>query len=182
MRRGELLALKWRNISFEEERLYVVATVIQNPDGKGEIFTTPKTKNSRRYVYLHEEVIKVLNELKEYHDSMQEMFGSNWNPVGRLFVNPNGVPVPLDSPRKWLIKFCRQNNISDYTIHSFRHFFTSLLLSQGVDIATISKVLGHSMLSTTMNIYSHCMGDKVQQEAIKNAYIPNVNQQTLLGN
>ena len=55
------------------------------------------------------------------------------------------VPVPLN-------EFCKNNNLPFYGIHCFRHLFASLLVNQGVDIVTVSGALGHSAVSTTVNL------------------------------
>jgi integrase len=55
----------------------------------------------------------------------------------------------------WLKKFCKRNDLPFYGIHTFRHFIASILITGGTDVTTVSRTLGHSNSSTTLNIYSH---------------------------
>lgn len=61
------------------------------------------------------------------------------------------------TPYFWLGEFCEKYDLLFYGLHSFRHLFASLLVNQGVDIVTVSGVLGHSTVSTTSNIYCNML-------------------------
>ncbi len=62
-----------------------------------------------------------------------------------------------DAPTNWLLKFSKRHGLPPIHPHKFRHTQASLLIAQGVDILTVSKRLGHSQTSTTMNIYAHAL-------------------------
>ena len=62
-----------------------------------------------------------------------------------------------DSPTDWLAKFAKRHNLPPIHPHKFRHTQASLLISEGVDILTVSKRLGHAKVSTTLDIYSHVL-------------------------
>ena len=55
----------------------------------------------------------------------------------------------------WFREFCDENNFRFCDIHSLRHFYASALINEGVDAAAVSGALGHSVISTTLNLYSH---------------------------
>lgn len=76
-----------------------------------------------------------------------------------------------NTPGEWLKNFCKANNLKYVTVHSFRHLNATLLISNGVDIKTVSKALGHSQTSTTLNIYAHSFAEQQAKasEAIANA-------------
>ena len=59
------------------------------------------------------------------------------------------------TPYGWLKEFCEDNDFPFYGIHQFRHLHTSLLIGAGIDSTTVSGILGHSQVSTTLNLYSH---------------------------
>lgn len=67
----------------------------------------------------------------------------------------NGRPMNLQSPYGWLKEFCKEHDFPFYGIHQFRHLHTSLLIGAGIDPTTVSGVLGHAQVSTTLNLYSH---------------------------
>ena len=87
------------------------------------------------------------------------LLGDKWIESDRLFVKWNGEPMYNGIPYSWLKRFCERNNIPFHGIHSFRHTFASLLVNQGVDIVTVSGALGHSVVSTTSNIYCHMLDE-----------------------
>ncbi|URZ14082.1 site-specific integrase [Clostridium felsineum] len=63
----------------------------------------------------------------------------------------------VSTPSKWFSKFLRKNNLKPITFHQLRHTSASLLINENINIREISKRLGHSNTSTTLNIYSHAL-------------------------
>lgn len=57
--------------------------------------------------------------------------------------------------RNWFEGFCKKNNIRFLTTHCCRHFAASVLIKSGCDVASVSAALGHSKITTTLNVYSH---------------------------
>mgnify|MGYP004647590345 CR=1 FL=1 len=88
-------------------------------------------------------------------DEQALKYGDKWVETDRLYTKWNGEPMQNGTPYFWLNEFCEKHGLPFYGIHSFRHLFASLLVNQGVDIVTVSGALGHSTVSTTLNIYSH---------------------------
>lgn len=72
----------------------------------------------------------------------------------------------IDTARNWLSKFCKRNGFPKVNVHSFIHLNASLLISNGIDVRTVSAVLGHSQTSTTLNIYAHSFAE-AQAEALE---------------
>ena len=64
-----------------------------------------------------------------------------------------------NTPYNWLKSFCKKNGIEFKAIHVFRHFVASWLIGQGIDVQSVSGVLGHSSTSTTLSTYSHAFAD-----------------------
>ena len=69
------------------------------------------------------------------------------------FVKYDGQPMNPQTPYGWLKEFCERNDFPFYGIHQFRHLHTSLLIDAGIDPTTVSGILGHSQVSTTLNLY-----------------------------
>ena len=83
--------------------------------------------------------------------------GDKWVNFDRLFTNWCGEPIDPNTPYSWLSRFCKRTGMrrAKFAIHSFRHLNASLLITSGVDVKTVSAELGHSQVSTTLNIYAH---------------------------
>lgn len=157
-RRGELLGLEWRDVDFANCLISIRRTSCYIPD-RGTYTDTTKTEQSKRTLKLPQEVMDILCELREFQLRQADIFGDKWVESGRLFTKENGEPQHPNTSYHWLEKFCARNGLPFYGLHSFRHLFASLLVSNGVDIVTVSGVLGHSAVSTTSNIYCHMLED-----------------------
>ena len=157
-RRGELLGLEWQDIDFSNCLISIRRTSCYTPD-KGTYTDTTKTEQSKRTLKLPQEVMDILCELHEFQLRQADIFGDKWVETGRLFTKENGEPQHPNTSYHWLEKFCARNELPFYGLHSFRHLFASLLVGNGVDIVTVSGVLGHSAVSTTSNIYCHMLED-----------------------
>lgn len=157
-RRGELLGLEWQDVDFENCLISIRRTSCYTPV-RGTYTDTTKTEQSKRTLKLPHEVVDILCELREFQLRQADIFGDKWVETGRLFTKENGEPQHPNTSYHWLEKFCARNGLPFYGLHSFRHLFASLLVSNGVDIVTVSGVLGHSAVSTTSNIYCHMLED-----------------------
>lgn len=157
-RRGELLGLEWRDVDFANCLISIRRTSCYTPD-RGTYTDTTKTEQSKRTLKLPQEVMDILCELREFQLRQADIFGDKWVESGRLFTKENGEPQHPNTSYHWLEKFCARNGLPFYGLHSFRHLLASLLVSNGVDIVTVSGVLGHSAVSTTSNIYCHMLED-----------------------
>ncbi len=166
-RRGELLGLEWKDFNFTEKYFRVRRNSIKGEKGQGPATGTLKSKTSNRKIYIEDNIIELLKLLKEEQESNKKIAGKSWVNSDRLFTYPDGSPLVLDAPRKWLNRFCKRHNLPKYNVHSFRHYFGSLLIMNNVDIVTVSKLLGHGQITTTMNTYLHELDSDVARNAIK---------------
>ena len=170
-RRGELLGFEWSDVDFENCVISVVRTSLFDKDQGGTFTGSPKTKNSQRSIKLPKEVMYLLRELKAEQARQRLLIGDKWVNSNRIFISENGAPMGVDSARHWLTKFCDRNGLRRMNIHSFRHLNASLLITNGVDVRTVSAALGHSQTSTTLNIYAHSFQEQQAKasETIANA-------------
>lgn len=84
-------------------------------------------------------------------------------PSSRLFIQVNGVPMHPDSFGWWLIRFIDKHNLPKFSAHTLRHTFVTNLIANGVPLPTVSKIVGHSNTTTTVNLYSHSIMEAEQQ-------------------
>ena len=119
---------------------------------------TTKTDNARCTVYLLDELFRDLVEYKEAQDALAEEH-PGYNAGGYVFCQPNGQPY---EPRTYqdLFKRCvKRAGIRDANFHSLRHTFATRSLEQGMDVVTLSRLLGHANPSITMDKYGHALED-----------------------
>lgn len=155
-RRGEIMGLEWKDIDFESNVISVRRTSNYTV-GQGIYTDTTKTKSSQRTLKFPIAVMNVIREYKSEQDSERERMGNKWENTDRLFVTDFGKPLHPNMPYYWLKRFCAKNTLPFHGLHSFRHTFASLLVSEGVDIVSVSGALGHSAVSTTSNVYCHLL-------------------------
>ncbi len=153
-RKAEILGLEWKDIDFDNHVITVCRSSLYTKE-KGIFTDTTKTKGSQRSLKLPENVLDILRRYHIEQNIQRLQIGDQWHNTDRLFTKWNGEPMGLETPYKWLKKFCEKNNLRFLGIHSFRHLNASLLINSGVDIKTVSSSLGHSQTSTTLNIYAH---------------------------
>lgn len=156
LRRGEALAVEWKDIDFKTGVCSIVRTSLYQNKNTGIYTTTPKTKGSCRCLKLPDELITQLKAFRKEQSIQCVKCGDQWNKTDRLFTTWNGLPMQPYMPYNWLKRFCDKENLPFRGIHAFRHAFaTQTIVSGQVDIKTVSSILGHSQTSTTLNIYAH---------------------------
>ena len=160
-RRGEVCGLKWSKIDFERKRLCFDSALLYSPK-IGLYETTTKTGN-RRYVPLPDETLELLVEYRHAQRTQKAQMGDLWHDSDFLFTRDNGSPMRPDSITQWLSDFSRRHGLPHINPHAFRHTAASVMIVEGTDVVTISKMLGHVKVSTTEDIYSHVIEDSKQQ-------------------
>lgn len=155
LRRGELLALRWDDLDFQTGELRIERQV-QRVKGKLTV-TQPKTKSSSRTVILPEPVLEIL---KSYRQSVN----SRW-----MFPSPKKEDSPLDptAVRKKLAVVLERAGCKHVRFHDLRHTFATNALEHGMDIKTLSAVIGHVSSATTLNVYAHVTDEMRQSAAVK---------------
>ena len=168
LRRGELMGLEWKDINLDTGLLHVVRSS-QYVGDKTIITKAPKTFSSIRKLTLSKSVCDMLREYKRWQNSQRLQLGDQWIDIDRLFTTWNGAPMYPDTLSKWFVKFLKKNEdqLPKVTLHSLRHSNATLMISEGVDICTVSKRLGHADTSTTLNVYAHALQSRDSEAAEK---------------
>lgn len=156
LRKGEILGLEWKDIDFET-RILSICRIAEYTVSKGHYTDTPKTKTSIRSIFMPDEMIMALKERQEEQKKDRESVGDRWKETDRVFTDMEGGALGSSSMYNWLVRFCEKTGIRRVSLHSFRHLNATLLISNGVDVKTVSALLGHAQTSTTLNIYSHAL-------------------------
>ena len=152
LRRGELLGLKWEDIDLERGDLRVRRQIARI---NGEVVEAPlKTKNAYRTLPLAEDTVSVLLEQKK------KVGSSPW-----VFPSPNGGPISPDSVLHMLHRVLKRAGLPKVRFHDLRHTFATLALQNGVDIKTVSGMLGHFSAGFTLDTYAHVTSAAQRQAA-----------------
>lgn len=167
LRLGEICALKWSNINFETKLLTVENTLTRvkisdnNSIKKTRLMlNTAKTDNSVRVIPLNKVILKYLENYKREKTIS-----------GDIFVLTNSLKL-IDSRTFYYNykKILKQLGMPDYTFHILRHTFATRCCYLGFDIKSLSEVLGHSNIKTTLSIYVHS-NLEYKKEFFDNAFI-----------
>lgn len=141
MRRGELLGLKWEDVDLARGVIHVKRQVARI-DGK--VKEVPlKTKNSYRNISISQDAVKMLKEMEKRRICEY------------VFPSPSGGPISPDSVRHMLHRVLKRAGLPSIRFHDLRHTFATLALQNGVDIKTVSGMLGHFSAGFTLDTYAH---------------------------
>lgn len=139
LRRGEIIALTWKDIDFKKNLINIDKVKVKNQYGKYEDKETPKTEKSTRKIPLVEELLEPLQaRVKE-----------------NGFKNSDLVITDAPDAMKDAYERARIKFKFPYNFHALRHYFTSYLLLMGIPIKDVSEILGHSTVTTTQRVYAH---------------------------
>lgn len=155
LRRGEICALQWDDLNLRTGELRVERQVHRV---RGKLVTSPpKTKAGNRSVILP---APVLNVLKAYKETMN----SRW-----MFSSPVNEDSPKDpaAVRKRLQTVLERAECKKIRFHDLRHTFSTTALEHGMDVKTLSTIIGHVSSSTTLNIYAHVTDEMRRTAAVK---------------
>lgn len=154
-RKGEILGLQWRSVSFKDNHINIIQTLASGKDNRLYL-EQPKTKHSKRIVSLDKQTMEVLKHWKKEQRKMMFQLGYNtMNDEQLVFSNIENSFLQVSKPRKWMLQTIHKNNLKEISIHGFRHTHATLLLEAGVSPKVISERLGHSSIQITLDLYSH---------------------------
>ena len=166
LRRSELLGLKWRYVDLEMASLSVTQVLHRNKGGRF-IFERPKTQKGRRSVDLTPTSALMLRDHREAQQMAALLLGVTWSDDWLVFSNPEGSPFVPDNVSSSFRKIARRAGLNGVTLHQLRHTHATLLLRQGVHPKVVQERLGHSTISTTLDIYSHVTPSMQREAALK---------------
>lgn len=177
MRRGEVCGLKWEDIDFKNKVIHVQRSILYIPK-KGIYEDTPKTKGSNRVMKVADIVIYDLERHRKEQNITRLKLGDRWNDNDYVFTQWDGKAMHPDSITSWIHRFVVKNDLPKTNIHSLRHTNASLLIANGVNVATVSKRLGHSSTATTTKTYIHAIksADEAAAEVLQDLFIKPVSK------
>lgn len=143
LRRGEILGLKWTDVDFKASTIKVQRQILRLD---GVVQEAPlKTKNSYRVVTIGDDTVKIL-KTKKANDAGRSEY---------VFPSPTGGPISPDSVNNMLHRVLERAGIPKMRFHDLRHTFATMALQNGVDVKTVSSMLGHYSAGFTLDTYTH---------------------------
>ncbi len=148
LRIGELLALEWSDFSFSEGTVAINRAVYDGKDEMGRmcrIVDTPKTESSKRVIPIPRQLIPYLREKRKKSSSPY------------VISNRKGAPISVRSYQRSFELMLKKLGIKEKGFHSLRHTFATRALECGMDVKTLSEILGHKNPNITLSRYVHSM-------------------------
>ncbi len=142
LRIGELIALQWSDIDFSKGILTVSKSCYDGKDGL--IIDEPKTASSCRTIPLPKQLFPILRGIRKKSDSL-------------FVVSNHGKPVSVRSYQRSFELILKKLKIAHRGFHSLRHTFATRALECGMDVKTLSEILGHKNPTVTLNRYAHSL-------------------------
>jgi len=165
MRQAELLGLKWADLSWTKGFLHV-RRQLQRIPGEGRIFSEPKTRSGRRTIKLGETTLQILREHHARQQVAVSLAGDRWIDENLIFCSSIGTPLDQSNITKEFKAILGQSGLPIIRFHDLRHTAASLMLNRGIPVIVVSKMLGHSKPSVTLDVYGHLYSN-MQDEAVR---------------
>ncbi len=173
LRRGEALGLRWQDIDLERGVLVVRQQLMQVSDTtvrqpcpfservhKSVVFGKPKTASGEdRMVEVDSGTIGVLLRHRLEQDEERRVWSTSYDDHDLVFAREDGRPIDPGVVTKRFRELTDKAGLRPVRLHDLRHGAASLRLAAGVDIAVVSKQLGHSTITLTSDTYSHLLQD-----------------------
>jgi len=162
LRRGEALALKWKNIDLGLASLGVsaylsVVEAVYKLNGTY-VLKEPKTSHSRRRIALSPSLALVLRQYKAEQEAQLALLEKSLTDDDFVFAHPDGSPLDPSTVSHAFNKVIRRAGLPHIRLHDLRHTHASLLLQAGVHPKIAQERLGHSSIRVTLDTYSHVIG------------------------
>jgi integrase len=163
LRRGELLALRWRNVDLDRAVLYITETAFKLSNGEY-VIKEPKTATSRRMVALPPSLVVLLKGYRADHELFFIQLGAQLQEDDFLFVRLDRKPLNPNAITLAFRRIIRKAGLQHIRVHDLRHTHASLMLKAGIHPKIVSERLGHANIGITLDTYSHVLPG-LQEEA-----------------
>ena len=152
LRRGEALGLRWEDIDFDAGTIRIRQQVQRI---RGQLLLAPvKTRASQRGLPLLDAVRQALKLQAERQEAYRADMGHAWPDLGLVLTTRTGRPIEPRNLVRSFRRICDDNKIRIIKVHHLRHTVGSLLKDLHVPARDIQIILGHTMISTTLEIYT----------------------------
>ncbi len=162
-RRGEACGLKWRDVDLEKG-LVSITQAATKAQGQEVMLAPPKSEKGRRSVTLDPETVEVLRAQRGSQLIRQVELGEIYEENGLVFPDQLGRLMNPDVISGAWRQLCRRARVTGVRLHDLRHFHATMLFRAGIHPKVVQERLGHSVISVTLDTYSHVVPG-LQEEA-----------------
>jgi integrase len=163
LRRGEICALRWRDVNLVTGEARITRSLCQLRTGQL-IFKDVKKKKSRRVVMLPALVIDALREALAEQQRHRQWFGADYQGLDLICCLPDGSPIPPDT-LTWAFRHHRRALGLKTRFRDLRHGHASQALQDGVPVKTVQERLGHATAAFTLDVYGHLLPGAYERAA-----------------
>ncbi|WP_028478154.1 site-specific integrase [Nocardia sp. CNY236] len=161
LRRGEALGLRWTDVDLTGGTIDI-SQALYRVGGRLDLFDV-KTEGSEATVPLPPRLLELLRQ--HQRDQLQDVVVSAANRLGLVFTTTKGTPLEPRNVNRAFTELVKKAGVRPIRLHDLRHSCATLLFAQGVEAATVQRILRHSSISTTTSIYMDVI-ERVQREAV----------------
>lgn len=161
LRTGELVALKWEDIDFQNRTLKIRRSMEYRYSVGEWRIGEPKSKSGYRTIPLTDEAIGILKRQNEKNKKIK-VIPMEWSAF--VFLCKKGTPVKNSTYDTALFKICDKAQIPRFSMHVLRHTFATRCIEGGMKPKTLQIILGHSNIGITMNLYVHTTEEEKLKE------------------
>lgn len=180
LRRGELLGLRYDAVDFENKKVKVDRSLVEDFEEKIAI-SNCKSESSVREFYVTDHTLSLIKkQLKKYKENKLKQ-GKNFLDSGYIICKENGEPF---KPNSFYIKWKRmleKNNLRRIAIHDVRHSVITMLMDEGTPVHAVQHLAGHSSATITLDIYTHLSkkSEKLPSQMLQKEIFDKVNNSSL---
>ncbi|MGL6032661.1 MAG: tyrosine-type recombinase/integrase [Kurthia gibsonii] len=165
MRKGEVLALKWKDINFTDNEIQINKAISRGKDNQ--LYEKSTKTGVARTIKMDQRTMAILKEWQKKQKEDYFKLGFNTKSPNQLvFSNEYNEFLQPTKTRKWILHVQKKYHLKEVSTHGLRHTHCSLLFEAGAKIKEVQDRLGHSDIQTTMNIYAHVTA-KAKESAIQ---------------
>jgi integrase len=160
LRLAELSGLRWSDIQANQ---FTIAQTIRRNRNFDDMdsrrtslqVSTPKTKAGRRTIPLTPKLKDILAEQKRQQAQSRILAGDEWQEMGLVFTTELGTPLEGRNLTRTLHRVLKEAKLEQLGVHALRHTFATRALESGMDLRTLSEILGHANITLTLQLYAH---------------------------
>jgi integrase len=155
LRRGEILGLEWKHIDFNQNIMHIkqtrVATRFNNEGKRSDV----KSLSSNRSLSIPQKILEQLEKEKQKQNRLADKYKESYKKNDFICCYDDGKPLRPDYLTKRFKRLLVNNNLKVIRLHDIRHSVATQLINSNIPMKTVSDILGHKNISTTLDIYTH---------------------------
>ena len=164
MRQSELIGLKWEDVDWNLSTIQVKRQV-RHFKGASYTFLEPKSRSGTRTIIPGKQALELLENHKREQEMLINSAGEDWTCLDLVFPSGAGTPITASNIRRAFRKLLAVSGLPKIRFHDLRHTAASLMLNHGIPVLIVSKRLGHSKPSITIDVYGHLIPSRQQEAA-----------------